>query len=142
MALDPDRSIEAGGADEPPRLWSRPTDAPEPVGHLSGTPAALELQRLREASSAKTHRRHEGMVLRMRAWLSRVSGRADRRALRVLADATIALVERCDLLADRLTAQEAVVDEVARALGEELTRLRAEVAHLARVHSGRRDGDE
>jgi hypothetical protein len=141
MALEPDLSIETDGADEAPSSFSRPTDAPDPVGNLSGRAALLDLQRLRETSS-EGNRHTEALMVRIRRWLGRVSGRADRRALRILADATGELVERCDLLADHLTAQEEVVDEVARVLGEELTRLRAEVAHLARALSARQDGGE
>ncbi len=41
------------------------------------------------------------------------------------------MADRCDILTDRLTALELLGEEVTAALGEEITRLRAEVLHLA-----------
>ena len=52
-----------------------------------------------------------------------------------LAQATEAIATHCDLLADRLAAQEAVTADVTGAFGEEITRLRAEVLHLQRLVS-------
>ena len=42
-----------------------------------------------------------------------ISGRSDRRLLLALASATEAMATHCDLLVDRLTAQEAVTADVA-----------------------------
>lgn len=70
---------------------------------------------------------------KLRAWAGRVSGRADRRLLFAVVDATDALVTSCNQLADRLAAQEAVNADVTAAFGEEITQLRAEVIHLQRV---------
>jgi hypothetical protein len=47
-----------------------------------------------------------------------------------LAHATDALATHCDLLGDRLHDEEALTQELAETYGEELGRLRAEVAHL------------
>jgi hypothetical protein len=68
-----------------------------------------------------------------RAWAGRVSGRSDRRLLYALAEATSALVDHCDSLTDRLATQETLLDEFTTILGEEVTRLRAEVDHLRRL---------
>lgn len=67
--------------------------------------------------------------------MGRVSGRSDRHLLFALAQATEAIATHCDLLADRLAAQEAVTADVTGAFGEEITRLRAEVLHLQRLVS-------
>ena len=71
-----------------------------------------------------------GTTRSLRAWAGRVSGRADRRLLLALADATEAMVAQCDLLCDRLAAQEAVTADVVGAFGQEIALLRAEVEHL------------
>lgn len=68
--------------------------------------------------------------MRVRAWMGRISGRADRRLVLRLTAATDALVERCDTLVDRLESLESIASEVVEGYGTELARLRAEVAHL------------
>jgi hypothetical protein len=69
-----------------------------------------------------------------------VTGRSDRRLLDAVTDATDAITVRCDVVMDRLTTEEAVVADVARALGEELAQLRAEVVHLREAVASLRDG--
>ena len=44
--------------------------------------------------------------------------------------ATEAIATHCDLLVDRLAAQESVTADVAESFGQEIVRLRAEVLHL------------
>jgi hypothetical protein len=66
----------------------------------------------------------------LRAWLGRASGRADRRLLFALAATTDSIASRCDELAERVVAQEALVADLAETYGAELARLRAEVEHL------------
>jgi hypothetical protein len=66
----------------------------------------------------------------LRSWAGRISGRADRRLLVALVGATEAIITHCDLLADRLAAQEAVTEDVAGSFGQEIVQLRAEVLHL------------
>jgi hypothetical protein len=87
------------------------------------------LRRFRDAASAWRARPARGR-LRARAWAGRVSGRSDRRLLDAVTDATDAIAGRCDVVMERLAAEEAVVADVARALGEELTQLRVEVVRL------------
>jgi hypothetical protein len=52
--------------------------------------------------------------------------------LRTLADATDATAAHVDGMVDRINAQEAVTGDVARALGQEIAVLRAEVMELRR----------
>ncbi len=68
-----------------------------------------------------------------RLWAGRLTGRSRRRLVAALAGATLELADRCEVLTDRLMTQEDVTEDVATAFGEELSRLRAEVMHLARL---------
>jgi hypothetical protein len=109
-------------------MLSRPVDPPPALPHLTDSEP---LRALREAR----HHRFSGeterpMRLRLRAWASHVTGRSDRRLVQTLTDATETLTARCDLLADRILAVEAVSAEVAEVLGKEVTLLRAEVERL------------
>ncbi|HEX4433715.1 MAG TPA: hypothetical protein VH012_02730 [Acidimicrobiales bacterium] len=76
----------------------------------------------------------------LRSWAGRVSGRADRRLLNAVAEATDAVVAQCDLLTDRINARDAIGADVADSFGEEVARLRAEVAHLQRLVATGRPG--
>jgi hypothetical protein len=65
-----------------------------------------------------------------RAGLERIWGRADHELIGDLIRAVDAIAARCDEIAGRLSHQEIVTSEVAQALGQEVTRLRAAVSHL------------
>jgi len=106
-------------------MLRRPADAPPPLGRVGDSHPVVSLRRVLSDRSTGTRRS-------FRSWAARVSGRADRRLLLVLAGATDAVADHCDLLVERLTAQEAVTADVVGAFGQELTLLRAEVAHLQR----------
>jgi hypothetical protein len=113
-------------SEQPPRMLRQPADAPAPLGRVGDTESLLTVRRVRANWEAQARRS-------LRSWVGRVSGRSDRHLLRALADATDALADHCDLLADRLAGQEAVSADVAGTLGEEVSRLRAEVLHLQRL---------
>jgi hypothetical protein len=122
MVRDPHDAVAEGSA-RAPLMLRQPADAPAPLGHVGDTEALQTFRRIRadwEASAGRS----------LRSWAWRVSGRADRRLLRALVDATDAIAGHCDLLADRLAAREAVSADVAGTFGEEVARLRAEVLHL------------
>jgi len=123
MVRDPHDAVADGSA-RVPRMLRQPADAPPPIGHVGDSDAVAALRRVRSETDATTRS--------LRAWAGRVSGRADRRLLLTLADATEAMAAQCDLLSDRLAAQEAVTADVAGAFGEEIALLRAEVQHLQR----------
>jgi hypothetical protein len=109
-------------------MLGQPADAPPRPGHVGETEALQSFRRVRanwEGSGGRS----------FRSWAGRVSGRSDRRLLRALADATDAIADHCDQLADRLAAREAVSADVAGTFGEEVARLRAEVLHLQRLAS-------
>jgi hypothetical protein len=131
MVRDPHDAV----ADEPepaPRMLHQPADAPPPLGHVGNSGAVTSFRRVWSDSNAGTGRS-------FRAWAGRVSGRSDRRLLLALATATEAVAAQCDLLVDRLTAQEAVTADVAGAFGQEIAQLRAEVLHLQRQVASLRD---
>jgi uncharacterized protein YceH (UPF0502 family) len=130
MVRDAHDAVESE-SDRAPRMLHQPADAPTPLGHVGETEAVRSLRRIR--SDRKATKRS------FRSWAGRVSGRADRRLLLALTDAMEATAMQCDLLADRLAAQEAVTADVAGALGQEVTQLRAEVAHLQRSLDTLRD---
>jgi hypothetical protein len=108
-------------------MLSRPVDPPPALPHLTDS------EPIRILGEARQHRlAHEAGPLRrrLRTWASHVTGRSDRRLLQALTDASETLTARCDLLADRILAVEAVSAELAEVLGRELTLLRAEVERL------------
>jgi hypothetical protein len=106
-------------------MLRRPADAPPPLGPASGTEGVSTFRRVWSEKNA-------GATGSIRAWAGRVSGRSDRRLLLALAGATEALAVHCDLLVERLTAQEAVTADVASSFGQEIVQLRAEVDRLQR----------
>lgn len=136
MVFRPDRAIAGpqaplSGQEPPPVLLSRPADPPPALGHVAGTEPVIALR----SEIVSRHERDEArgpgsQRVRLRAWMGRVSGRADRRLLLRVVATTDALVERCDTLGDRLGSLESIVSEVVEAYGTELAGLRAEVAHL------------
>jgi hypothetical protein len=110
----------------PPRILRQPADAPPPLGQVGSSAALMSFRGVWTSWHAPAARS-------LRAWAGRVSGRSDRRLLGALAEATDAIATQCDLLTDRLTAREAVSADVAESFGEEVARLRAELAHLQRL---------
>ena len=122
MVRDPHDAVTEA-ADGPPRMLRRSADAPPPLGPVSATDRVETLHRVWSDRNATTKRS-------LRSWAGRISGRVDRRVLVALVGATEAIATHCDLLADRLAAQEAVTQDVAEAFGQELVQLRAEVVRL------------
>jgi hypothetical protein len=131
MVRDPHDPV-AGGSERAPRMLHQPADAPPPLGRVGDSAPVLSFRRVWSGRKA-------GTGGSLRAWAGRVSGRADRRLLLALADATEALAAQCDLLIDRFTAQEAVTADVAGAFGQDIAQLRAEVLHLQRQVASLRD---
>lgn len=131
MAIDPQREVGDGPADgeaSAPSMLSRPADPPPALPHLTDS------EPLRALREARQHRFSDEtgrpLRVRLRTWASHVTGRSDRRLVQALTDATDTMTARCDQLADRILALEAVSAEVAEVLGREVTLLRAEVERL------------
>jgi len=137
VALGPDRPLADDKAvpdpdrERPPLMLSRPAEPPPPLPRASDNEAIQQFREEFVAQDRSGDVRGLGSVrARMRRLAGRVSGRANRRRVRVLAGATETLVQRCDDLVDRLVAVESLVGEVTETFGAELANLRAEVAHL------------
>src|SRR5271156_1377300 len=125
MVRDPHDDVAdvADGSDAAPRMLRRPADAPPQHGPVSGTDPVMAFRRVWSDRNTSTKKS-------LRSWAGRISGRTDRRLLVSLVGATEAIATRCDLLADRLAAQEAVTEDVAESYGHEIVQLRAEVLRL------------
>jgi hypothetical protein len=110
-------------------MFSRPTDAPVPLTRLSHGEAGQTF------GQVWAYEQTRGGSLR--AWLGRISGRADRRLLFALATVTQELLTRCDELAQRLESHQAATDDVTVAFSTDVTQLRAEVERLQRQVTSR-----
>ena len=135
MAFDPhDELAPEADASAAPRLLHRPTEAPPRLGRV-GDGAALQALRHEWSLHGVRRRALRSGSFRdtARLWAGRLTGRSRRRLVAALAGATLELADRCEVLTDRLMTQEDVTEDVATAFGEELSRLRAEVLHLARL---------
>ncbi len=132
MALDHD-----GPVADAPRPWAQPVDAPAPLRRPGDHDAVRSLRSIVQDEAA---RQTGSLRQRARAWAGRASGRTERRLHASLAAATESLAGSCDELVDRVTRLERVTEDVTGTLGEELTRLRAEVGHLRRLVDARHGG--
>jgi hypothetical protein len=146
MALGPSHRVEPGqepGADEipPPQMLKRPADVPPAVERAE---SLAQIQNFRRELEAQRHmrstRRLGSTRTTARAWAGRMTGRADRRLLLAIADATEALARQHDVLVEHLTAQEAITADIACTYGEDITQLRAEV-HRLRSQTTREDSE-
>lgn len=140
MALDPQNAVAADAAQPPPRMLERPADVTTPVGRVADTRTLRTLRDRRAGQHAAAG--PQSPRLRARAWAARLSGRADRRVLFALADATETIAAAHDALADRVASSEAVTADVGATFGEEIARLRAEVIHLQTTVAALRPGDD
>ena len=135
MVLEPDRALTEVTAAGAPKLLGRPAEAPLPLPHFGGSEP---IRTLHEQWAGRAPGPRPASVRQAaRAWVSGSPilgrGRANRRLLGSLIRTTDALAAHCDQIADRLAAQEALVQEVTEAFGEDVTRLRAEVLRLQRL---------
>jgi hypothetical protein len=121
--------------DGPPIMFLRPADAPEPLAPIRSGPDMTQLHRAWSSLSTSapeqpvsTWRR---LLRRARAYVNRGLGNPDRALMADLIRSVDAVAARCDELSDRLANQHVVVADVANIFGEDLTRLRAELARVA-----------
>jgi hypothetical protein len=111
-------------------MFRRPSDPPEPPLPLgtSDTITTLHAEwgRVHAASTSAVTMRQR-MARKVRAQTARMGLGTDRKMLGDLIRAIDAVATRCDELSDRVSSLEVLVDDMARILGEEVTRLRAAV---------------
>ncbi len=116
-------------------MLGRPAEPSRAPGHLADGDAVRTFRRT--WSTWRDPARAGSWSARLRSAASKIAGRPERRLLSSVAGATDAVAAGCDALSDRLESQEALTAEVAETLGEEVSRLRAEVAHLRRLLDAR-----
>lgn len=116
-----------------PGMFRRPSDPPEPLQPLAGSEHIARMHtdwaRLHAGPSAQETL---GPTLRQRARAAslRLIGGSHRELLADLIRAVDAVAVRCDELSGRVERLEAVADDLARVLGEEVTQLRAAVQRV------------
>jgi hypothetical protein len=123
-----------------PRMFQRASDVPDPLPSVrhGGDVATLH----REWTSIATSIEGEGTSWRHRfARLARrMTGRGslgvDRVMIANLIRAIDAVAERCDVLTERLAHQDIVVDDAVNIFGEELTRIRVQLAAITDGSTG------
>jgi len=120
-------------------MFRRPSDPSPPLEPLRGGNEIAELHR----AWARMHppsRGPETLWRRLRGkWRSlssRITNGDDRRLLGDLVRAVDAAAARCDTLSERVANLEVTVDDLARILGEEVTRLRAAVEKTSESDPG------
>jgi hypothetical protein len=116
--------------EEPPVMFRRPSDSPEPLPSLRANEHIVKLHtewaRLHatpDAPQAPSAR----LRAKARTVVSRLLGTADHQLLGDVVRAVDAIAVRCDELSERVGNLELTSDDLARSLGQEITRLRASV---------------
>jgi hypothetical protein len=135
MALDPRSAVTTGPTDDgtAPKMLHRPADAPPALAHVRGSDAVRTLH----LDWAALHGPGADLApsgpwprLKGKARRALGVGRGDRELLGAVIRALDAVAVRCDELADRLSAQESLMEDVSTSYGEDITRLRADVMAL------------
>jgi len=133
MVRDPDGELARVPVptrdDAPPLMFRQPLDSSPPWARVGELEAMQALRRDR-ATRLHAGEASADILTKGRAWAGRISGRADRRLLRLVADAVEELAAHNDAIVDRLNLQLDREGDVSSAFGEEITRLRAEVIYL------------
>lgn len=133
--------------DSPPAMFARPADVPEPLPPLRSGADLTQLHRawssLSLSGSEQPIAAWRKLLRRGRHYVNRGLGNPDRALMADVIRTIDTVAARCDELADRLANQHVVVADMAAIFGEDLTRLRAELARLAgRAASSTAAGDD
>jgi hypothetical protein len=131
--LSDDLSSGEHPEDPAPSMFSRPSDVADPLPSVRHGDQVARLHRewIRiTATSTGGSSPWQRLIRRLRRMANRVPGSIDREMIADLIRAIDAVAARCDEMADRLAAQQIVVNDAVTIFGEELTRLRAESAPL------------
>jgi hypothetical protein len=114
--------------EEPPVMFRRPSDPPEPLPSLRSNEHIVKLHRewaRLHATPAASQAPAARLRAKARSAVSRLLGTADHQLLGDVVRAVDAVAVRCDELSERVGNLELTSDDLARSLGEEITRLRA-----------------
>ena len=124
---------------DPPSMFSRPSDPPEPPLPIRNSDHIVILHR----EWARSHTKPDDTTTlagrlgkRARTIVSRLRNGTHDRLLGDLIRAVDALAMRSDELSERVANLEVIVNDVARILGSELTRIRAEIESGTRESTG------
>jgi hypothetical protein len=116
--------------EEPPLMFRRPSDPPETLPSLRSNEHIVRLHtewaRL-HATPAGSQAPSARVRAKARSVVSRLIGTADHQLLGDVVRAVDAIAVRCDELSERVGNLELTSDDLARSLGQEITRLRASV---------------
>jgi hypothetical protein len=114
----------------PPATYSRPTDPPPALTPVRASSPQVELHQAWQQSASTTPGATPSATLghQARRLVNRGLGRTDRELIAQLIRAVDTVAARCDELSDRLASQQVLLDEVATALTEEVTAIRAKLA--------------
>lgn len=130
--LTADQPRETPEDGDAPSMFSRPTDAPDPLPPLRGSEHVQALHRkwqhISATSAGEEAEPWRRLGRRARRYVHRGLGSADLDVVADLIRAVDAVSARCDELAERLSAQQVVVAEIADIFSEELTRIRSAIA--------------
>jgi hypothetical protein len=121
-------------ADAPPVMFKRQSDVPDPMASVRHGDQVAKLHRewIRITSPPSEGSRSPKQRLghMARRFANRFPGTVDQVFIADLIRAVDAVAARCDEISDRLEHQTIVLDDAITIFGEELTRMRADVAHL------------
>jgi hypothetical protein len=130
-----DHPSPAEQTDPTPRMFQRASDVHVPLPPVRQDPQLVKLHRawirVTTPPAGQSTALGNRLVRLVRRLANRGPGGFDREMIGDIIRAIDTVAARCDAILDHLTHQDVVVDEAVTVFGEELTRLRAELAPLA-----------
>jgi hypothetical protein len=121
--------------DEAPSMFQRASDVRDPLPPVRASEQVVRLHRewirITSAPAGQSAALPHRLVRLVRRIVSRGPGGIDREMIGDLIRAIDTVAARCDVIADHLAHQDVVVDDAVTIFGEELTRIRAELAPRA-----------
>jgi hypothetical protein len=121
--------------DDTPSMFQRASDVRDPLPPVRQSEQVVTLHRewirITSAPVGQSAALRHRLVRLARRILNRGTGGIDREMIGDLIRAIDTVAARCDIIADHLAHQDVVVDDAVTIFGEELTRIRAELAPRA-----------
>jgi hypothetical protein len=117
----------------PPAMFDLPADPPPTLSPIRGSAEIATIHERWSQMATGTPlsaSRWSSMLRKSRSVMNRLLGRSDHDFLADLTRAIDAVAARCDEISDQLARQQILTNNIAESLGEEVTRLRANVAQL------------
>lgn len=127
-------------ADPTPVMFKRQSDVPDPMPSVRHGDQVAQLHRewirITAPLSAGSRSPKQRLGHMMRRFANRLPGTVDQVFIADMIRAVDAVAARCDEIADRLEHQTIVLDDAITIFGEELTRIRADLAALVERDRG------